>query len=119
MDGPRPQPQPQPLALGGIEALPQAASPRAGRRAVRSDAAAAAEAPGQPFEEGLAELEQIVAALEAGDLGLDAALALYERGVGLVRDCAAQLDAAEARIKVLSLDESGRPAVQPLEDAGA
>ena len=113
--------QPQPLTLGDIGAVPPARA-RAGRRAAKAEVDAAAGEPAAasiPFEEGLAELERIVAALEAGDLGLDVALSLYERGVGLVRECTAQLDAAEARIKVLTIDENGRPAIQPLEDAGA
>ena len=72
-----------------------------------------------PFEAGVAELERIVRELESGDLGLDQSLALYERGVALVRACGAQLDAAEARLQVLTLDAAGRPVLRPLEESGA
>ncbi len=72
-----------------------------------------------PFEAGVAELERIVRELESGELGLDQALALYERGVALVRSCGAQLDAAEARLQVLTLDAGGRPVLRPLEESGA
>ncbi len=72
-----------------------------------------------PFEQAMAELERIVRELESGDLGLDQSLALYERGVALVRSCGAQLDAAEARLQVLTLDAAGRPVLRPLEEPGA
>ena len=72
-----------------------------------------------PFEVGVAELERIVRELESGDLGLDQALALYERGVALVRACGAQLDAAEARLQVLTLNAEGQPILRPLEESGA
>ena len=51
----------------------------------------------EPFEESLAELESIVADLEGGDLGLSDALARYEEGVRRLKQCHAQLQAAERR----------------------
>lgn len=74
--------------------------------------------PTVPFEAAITELERIVHDLEGGDLGLEAALKRYERGVALVRECAGQLDAAEARVKVLSLDGEGRPVLTPLQEDG-
>ncbi|MGK6318130.1 exodeoxyribonuclease VII small subunit [Sphingomonas sp. DT-204] len=62
------------------------------------------------FEEALRELEAIVARLESGDAALDEAIALYERGDRLRRQCAARLDAAQARIEAVRLDASGQPA---------
>jgi exodeoxyribonuclease VII small subunit len=50
------------------------------------------------FEAALAELEEIVAALEEGNLSLDEAISLYERGQVLVRLCQSRLDQAELRI---------------------
>ena len=79
----------------------------------------AEEAAAPPFESALAELERIVRQLEGGDLGLDAALLLYERGVGLIRVCAGQLDRAEARLQELSLDAAGRPVLRPVPEPGA
>lgn len=60
------------------------------------------------YEQALAELEQIVASLEAnrpdeaGKLTLDEAMALFERGQALSRRCLDLLDKAELRVKQLS-----------------
>ena len=68
------------------------------------------------FEEAMAGLEEIVRALEAGDVSLEDALARYESGVGLLKHCYAQLRQAEQRILLLSgEDADGRPATQPFE----
>ncbi|HLT58067.1 MAG: exodeoxyribonuclease VII small subunit [Limnochordales bacterium] len=53
------------------------------------------------FEEALARLEQIVLRIESGEAGLEESLRLFEEGVALARTCRAQLDRAEARIRVL------------------
>ncbi len=51
------------------------------------------------YEEAYARLEEVLAALESGDLLLEQALTLYEQGVGLAAHCAAKLDAAELRVR--------------------
>jgi len=56
------------------------------------------------FEEAMAELKQLVARMEAGELPLDASVAAYQRGAELVKFCAAQLDRVEAQVKVLEGD---------------
>ncbi len=61
------------------------------------------------FEEALKELERIVGRLESGDAALEEAIGLYERGDQLRRQCAARLDAAQARIEAIRLDAEGRP----------
>lgn len=58
------------------------------------------------FEEALEELEQLVERLEAGDLPLEEALADFERGVKLTRECQQKLASAEQKVKVL-MEESG------------
>jgi exodeoxyribonuclease VII small subunit len=50
------------------------------------------------FEQAFAELEESVRTLERGDLPLEEALALYERGQELAGYCAKLLDAAELKI---------------------
>lgn len=62
------------------------------------------------FEEIVGALEDLVRALEGGELPLDEALALYERGVGLARKGHTLLEGAERRVEELqkSLAESGR-----------
>ncbi|MFZ5854453.1 MAG: exodeoxyribonuclease VII small subunit [Chloroflexota bacterium] len=53
------------------------------------------------FDEALAELQQIVARLEAGGQPLEETIALYERGVALHERCARLLADAELRVKRL------------------
>ncbi len=54
------------------------------------------------FEEAQVELEQIVERLERGQVPLDDALALWERGEQLYAVCRAKLDAAEGRVEELA-----------------
>lgn len=54
-----------------------------------------------PFEDAIAELEAIVAAMEAGELPLEESLKRYQRGVELVQAAQARLRAAEQHVKVL------------------
>lgn len=56
------------------------------------------------FEAALAELEGIVAAMEAGKMPLQEALDAYKRGVALLRHCQATLTAAEQQIRILDAD---------------
>ena len=53
------------------------------------------------FEQALAELERLVAALESGDLPLDAALRTFEQGVRLTRECQAALATAQQKVQIL------------------
>jgi exodeoxyribonuclease VII small subunit len=55
-----------------------------------------------PYELAYAELETIVAALEDDGASLENALALFERGQALSRHCAALLDQAELKVRLLS-----------------
>ncbi|HEU0196674.1 MAG TPA: exodeoxyribonuclease VII small subunit [Nevskiaceae bacterium] len=56
------------------------------------------------FEHDLAELEQIVQQMEAGELPLEQSLKLYERGVALGRLCRDSLAKAELRVRELTTD---------------
>ncbi len=53
------------------------------------------------FEAGLEELEQIVKQMESGDLQLERALDLFERGMRLSGECRKQLEEAETRVEML------------------
>lgn len=66
------------------------------------------------FEDALQRLEQLVDQLEAGKLGLEESLKVFEEGVGLARRCARYLDDAEKRIELLTRDESGTLRTEPL-----
>jgi exodeoxyribonuclease VII small subunit len=65
------------------------------------------------FEDCLARLEQIVGALEAGNLPLEDSLKVFEEGIALARHCARYLDDAERRIEVLVKDETGATTARP------
>jgi len=54
------------------------------------------------FEESVAQLEQIVAAIESGQIGLEDSLAKYEQGMTLVKNCRSILESAEKRIELLT-----------------
>jgi len=70
----------------------------------------------QKFEESLAALEKIVAALEEGR-GLSESLELYEHGVKHLKHCHAALHPAEQKLQMLvAVDEDGNPVVQPFKD---
>jgi exodeoxyribonuclease VII small subunit len=53
------------------------------------------------FETALAELEEIVGRMEAGDLPLQASLAAYKRGAELLAYCQAALKDAQQQVQVL------------------
>jgi exodeoxyribonuclease VII small subunit len=62
------------------------------------------------FEELERELEQIVSRLEQGKVSLDEAIALWERGEQLYKECLARLDGAQGKIEELAKRvESARP----------
>jgi exodeoxyribonuclease VII small subunit len=70
------------------------------------------------FEDTLAELESLVARMEAGNLPLDEALRNFERGVQLTRECQTALQAAQQRVQMLTELHSGAP-LQDFTTAGA
>ncbi|RMF21350.1 MAG: exodeoxyribonuclease VII small subunit [Deltaproteobacteria bacterium] len=72
---------------------------------------------GEPrFEEALAELEEIVRKLEAGDVPLEESLAAFERGVALVRLLHGRLDAVQEKIEELTRGEQGKAQARPFHD---
>ena len=54
------------------------------------------------FEQAYRELEETVQKLEAGNLPLEEAIALYQRGIALAQPCGLQLDNAELSIQALA-----------------
>jgi exodeoxyribonuclease VII small subunit len=53
------------------------------------------------FEQGLADLEAVVKELESGDLPLERAIQVFERGVALSDRCRKELEEAETRVEIL------------------
>lgn len=70
---------------------------------------------GLPFEQALAELEQIVSRLERGDVPLEESIAIFERGERLKKHCDALLKKAEARIEKIGVSASGEVSAAPLD----
>lgn len=70
------------------------------------------------FEQSLKRLEEIVETLEEGSVTLDEVLVMYEEGIKLSKECLAQLNQAELKLKRLSKDVNG--ALELIdEEAGA
>ena len=63
------------------------------------------------YESLYARMQAIVVQLEAGQLPLDEALALYEEGVTVAAACQRLLDEAELRIQELSPGAGSRPSM--------
>jgi exodeoxyribonuclease VII small subunit len=53
------------------------------------------------YEEALGELDQLVIAMEGGQLPLDHLLESYKRGAELLAFCRSRLEAVEQQVKVL------------------
>ena len=70
------------------------------------------------FEKKMARLQEIVSALESGDLPLEEGMALYKEGAACSRFCREQLEKArhelslwqDGELKSLNLDEVGSTA---------
>lgn len=65
------------------------------------------------FEEAMTLLEASVARLEGGTLGLDDAIAEYERAVGLIRICNERLEGAEKKVRLLTETADGSVSDRP------
>lgn len=68
------------------------------------------------FEEAMARLEAIVTQLEKGDVPLEEAMALFEEGTALMKQCAKTLDGAEQKVAKLFPGRDGKPAQEPMEE---
>ncbi|MBQ4642357.1 MAG: exodeoxyribonuclease VII small subunit [Oscillospiraceae bacterium] len=61
------------------------------------------------FEENMQRLEQIVRAMERGDVALEESLKLFQEGTELVRSCGKLLDDAELQVKKITTAADGSP----------
>ena len=68
------------------------------------------------FEESMARLEQIVRALERGDVALEESLMLFQEGTELVRSCQKLLDDAQLQVKKIMTAPDGSPVEEDFQD---
>ncbi len=68
------------------------------------------------FEESMARLEQIVRAMERGDVALEESLKLFQEGTELVRSCSKLLDEAQLQIKKVMTAADGSPVMEEFID---
>jgi exodeoxyribonuclease VII small subunit len=83
-----------------------------------SDAANPATGAAVTFEDALLRLEEIVEALEEGQIPLADSLARYEQGIKLLKQCYQSLSQAERRIELLNrVDSAGKAQSEPFDDS--
>lgn len=68
------------------------------------------------FEENMQRLEQIVRAMERGDVALEESLKLFQEGTQLVERCGKLLDEAELEVKKISTAADGSPVEEDFAD---
>ena len=61
------------------------------------------------FEENMQRLEQIVRAMERGEVPLEESLKLFQEGTELVRTCGKLLDEAQLQVKKIAVAQDGNP----------
>jgi exodeoxyribonuclease VII small subunit len=61
------------------------------------------------FESNMQRLEQIVRAMERGDVALEESLKLFQEGTELVRSCNELLDNAQLQVKMIMTAPDGSP----------
>jgi exodeoxyribonuclease VII small subunit len=67
------------------------------------------------FEQAMMALEQVVSALEKGEVPLDQSIALYQRGADLRAHCAAKLREAEEKVELIRVAEGRAVGTTPVE----
>jgi len=68
------------------------------------------------FEENMQRLEQIVRAMERGDVALEESLKLFQEGTQLVRSCGKLLDDAELQVMKITTAADGSPVEEDFAD---
>lgn len=68
------------------------------------------------FEESMQRLEQIVRAMERGDVPLEESLKMFQEGTELVRNCGKLLENAQLQIKMIMTAPDGSPIEEVFSD---
>ena len=72
--------------------------------------------PNKTFEESMSRLEQIVRAMERGDVPLEESLKLFQEGTELVKSCNQLLDNAQLQVKKIMVSPDGSPVEEEFVD---
>ena len=70
----------------------------------------------QTFEASMARLEQIVRAMERGDVALEESLKLFQEGTELMSNCQKLLDDAKMQVKMIMTAADGSPVEEDFRD---
>ena len=70
----------------------------------------------ETFEASMLRLEQIVRAMEKGDVELEESLKLFQEGTELIRRCGNLLDEAELQVKKIMTAPDGSPVEEAFTD---
>ena len=70
----------------------------------------------QTFEQSMVRLEQIVRAMERGDVPLEESLKMFQEGTELVRSCQKLLDEAQLQVKKIMTAQDGSPVEEDFRD---
>ena len=70
----------------------------------------------QTFEQSMGRLEQIVRAMEKGDVELEESLKMFQEGTELIRRCGKLLDEAELQVKKIMTAPDGSPVEEAFTD---
>lgn len=70
--------------------------------------------PNATFEMNMQRLEQIVRAMERGDVALEESLKLFQEGTELLRSCGKLLDDAELQVKKVLTATDGSPVLEEM-----
>lgn len=68
------------------------------------------------FEENMNRLEQIVRAMEKGDVPLEESLKMFQEGTALVKECGKLLDEAEQEVVKITTQADGSPVEETFID---
>lgn len=70
------------------------------------------------FEENMQRLEQIVRAMERGEVALEESLKLFQEGTALVSTCEKMLENAQLQVKKVMTAPDGSPVFEDFADDG-
>lgn len=70
----------------------------------------------QTFEQNMLRLEQIVRAMERGDVALEESLKLFQEGTELVRSCGKLLEDAKLQVRKITAGADGAPEEVPFDE---